>query len=87
MTHYALSSNKPCKLCGKTHGYITHAHRIIIADDNSKFFMEQFCKKHSASEVVEVDLPFLIKKRILLIDILSVLKKIVPLENKNGSSG
>jgi len=87
MKHFAISSNKPCKICGKNHGYITYAHRIIIADENSKLFMHQFCAKHPDSKVVEVDLQFLIKKRILLIDIMTVLKRQVPSESTHGTSG
>ena len=87
MKYFALTTNKPCKHCGKFHGYITHAHSIIIANEQSKFIMDTFCKRHPESKVTEVDLGFQRKHGISTIDILEVFKKPVPSESTNGSSG
>lgn len=54
--HFAISTKKRCKHCGKFHGYITAKHRIVIADEDFKFLLQEFAIKYPGSEIIELDL-------------------------------
>lgn len=72
---YAVRLNAVCELCGVNHGFLTHQHRIIIADKASLPIMERFLKfQYNIVEVTDKDLGRFEREQIGIVDFVELLK-------------